>query len=481
VFEIWAVASAYNMARRHFADEPLFRDYRQRWETFLQRVRTVRVEREHLYGNHWLVDACAVLEILDTGLSSDRPRTVLGGGRRAALRAVLRLVNTRVPGFFHSRGPAVLSDPPDDPIAYHALSLGLYAHLVARLGPRGRPAAHSVVRRVADAAWYATAPDGDIGGWGRSQEQVWATSSAAYGAAVAAGLPGTPEAAARRYRAVADRTLERLRTAYPIGAQGQLIVPVLRQRLRAGRRALDLYSGAPSMGGFALFFLNLLLDERTGFDGERAPLAADGRYGRALSRRDGRFGVARRGQVWFAVRARRSRNPRRWGDLRYDFGLVTAKRAEGGGWRDFVPLRPRTQEAPPDSAGPNLMARGGRLFPTGRRLTARPGAVVVRGGWETRMGRFVRRRTFRYRATRCGVELSFSARRGEAFELSYFFEDRPRLAGRVVRGAGQEVRSSLPVRMRVGGRYTSAAVEGLYRARLRVRARSRGLVRVEAC
>ena len=481
VFEFWAVAAAYNVARRRLADEPLFRDYRDRWETFLRQVKTVRVGLEHTYGNHWLVDAAAILEILDTELASDRVDTILGGGRRAATRAVLRLVNERVPGFFRSRGPAILSDPPDDPITYHALSLGLYAHLVARLGPRARPVARRLARRVADGAWYATAPDGDIGAWGRSQEHVWTTSSAAYGAAVVAGLPGTSEAAARRYRTVADRTLERLRSAYPIEARGQLIVPVLSSRLQAGRQALDLYSGAPSMGGFALFFLNLLLDESTGFDGERAPLAADGPYGRALSRGPGRFAVARGGDVWFAVRARRSTNPRRWGDLRYDFGLVAGKRVEGGGWRDFVPIRPRTQEAPPDSAGPNLLRGGRRMFPEGRRVSARSGEVVVDGEWESRAGRRVRRARFRYRATGCGVQLSFSARRGEAFELSYFFEDRPRLEGRVVRGARQVVTSSLPVDLRVQGGYTSAAVEGLYRARLRLRAPRSGTVRVEAC
>jgi hypothetical protein len=482
VFEFWAVASAYNVARRQLADEPLFRDYRDRWETFLKKVKTVRVGLEHTYGNHWLVDACAILEVLDTGLVSDRPGTILGDGRAAARRAVLRLVNARVPGFFRSRGPAILSDPPDDPITYQALSLALYGHLVARLGPRASATARRLVRRVADGMWYATAPDGDVGAWGRSQEHVWTTSSAAYGAAVAAALPGTAESAARRYRSVADRTLARLRDAYPIGSGGQLIVPVLQQRLRAGRAALDLYSGAPSMGGFALFFLNLLLDESTGFDGERVPLAADGNFGRALSRSYGRFGVARRGDVWFAVRGSRSTNPRRWGDLRYDFGLVAGKRAEGGGWRDFLPLRPRTQEAPPDSAGPNLIGSGGRrMFPRARSLSASAGVVVARGGWESRTGRLGRRGSFRYRATDCGVELSFPALRGDSFELSYFFEDRPEVDGNVARGARQVVRSSLPFSARIQRGYTSAAVEGLYRARLRLRAPQRGTVRVEAC
>jgi hypothetical protein len=292
VFEFWAVASAYNLARRRLADDPLFDRHRARWEAFLRRVKTVRIGNESRYGNHWLVDACAILEILDTGLASGRVDSILGGGRRTARRAVHRLVNRRVPGLLRGSGPAVLSDPPDEPIAYHALSLGLYAHLVARLGPQAGAAARRLVRRVADAAGHAMAPDGDMAAWGRSQEHVWATTSAAYGAAVSAGLPETPESDARRYRSIADRALARLRREYPIDVRGQLIVPVLRERLRAGRRALDLYSGAPSMGGFALFFLNLLLDERTGFDGERATLSADAPFGRALSRGYGRCGRA---------------------------------------------------------------------------------------------------------------------------------------------------------------------------------------------
>lgn len=493
VFEQWGVSAAYNLARKKLDGDKLFEKYRERWESWLRKQKTVRFGTGRRFSNHDLVEAVMVQELLDSGLSSDDPNAIVGGGRRQAERQVLALVNNQAPDVVGDRNPAYISDPPDMPAAYHALSFGLYSHLVARLGKRATLRARIVVRRSADGSWRLAAPDADQAIWGRSQELVWAYPAAAYGAAVAAGLPDTSAVDAARYRALIDRSLTRLRNDYPVTGQGQLVSPGLATDRIAVANLLEGYVGAPSMGGLALAFLNQALDEpHASIDGPQSRLAADVDTEAVIGENTASFGVARRGDLWYAVRASRIRRGRLGTDVRYDLGLVALKRLENGTWRDLVAHRPNTMgQTRADSIGP-VRVSGERLYPAAP-STVEPtgnGGFVLRGGWYGKNRNLgpKRKAAFRYEPRGCGVAQSFPAKRGEVYEMSFFFRGAaPLKQGRELIGKHERVISSVPFGLQIHANnhrsrpYASAMYGPLFRARVRVRGPKSGRITFTNC
>jgi hypothetical protein len=500
VFEQWGVAAAYNLARKKLNDDPFWEGegHRRRWETWLRQQKTVRFGTGRRFSNHDLVEAVMVLELMDSGLDSDVPNAVVGAGRGQAERQLKILVNETAPRVVGDRNPAFISDPPDMPAAYHALSFGLYAHLVARLDDRATKAARIVARRAADGSWRMAAPDADQGLWGRSQELVWLYPAAAYGAAVAAGLPDTSLVDAARYRAVANRSLARLRSHYPVTAKGQLVSPGLGTDTVMAAYVLEGYVGAPSMGGLALVFLNLALDEpAASLDGRVGKLASDIDTEAVIGDGAGSFGVARRGNIWYAVRASRLRAGRLGSDVRYDLGVVGAKRFENGAWRDLVAHRPNTMAQKRgsrwviDSMGPLRVAPGRRMYAGAPRTVevAGDGGFVLRGGYYLNKNVRARRANFLYRPTRCGVAFTFPGNPREVFELSQFFRAGPTKSGRVLATKHERVTASVPFTYRLvqrygrarHQRYASSMHAPLYRAHMRLRMPASGRITIESC
>jgi hypothetical protein len=493
VFEQWGVAAAYNLARDHLKGDGGWEKHRERWENWLRKQKTVRFGTGRRFSNHDLVEAVMVMELLNSGLSSDDPTAVVGGARGQARRQVLSLVNQQAPDVVGDRNPAYISDPPDMPAAYHALSFGLYSHLVSRLGDDATRRARVVVRRSADGSWRMAAPDADQAIWGRSQELVWAYPAAAYGASIAAGLPDTSATDAARYRELVRRSLMRLRDDYPVTDKGQLISPGLATDRISVANLLEGYTGAPSMGGLALAFLNQALDEpKASIDGTKSRLAADIDTEAIIGDNEASFGVARRGNLWYAVRASRIRQGRLGTDVRYDLGLVSLKRFEAGEWHDLVAHRPNTMgQNRRDSIGPVRLKPGPKLYPAAP-ATVEPagdGGFELRGGFwlDNRNKGMQRRATFRYRPTSCGVAQTFPGKRGEVYEMSFFFRDRPTKQGRVLSGRRERVTSSVPFSVQIQANnhrsrpYASAMHGPLFRARVRVRVPKSGLVTLESC
>ena len=493
VFEQWGVAAAYNLMREHYKGDGGWEKHRDRWETWLRKQKTVRFGTGRRFSNHDLVEAVMVMELLNSGLSSDDPSAIVGGGRAQAKRQVLLLVNQQAPDVVGTRNPAYISDPPDMPAAYHALSFGLYSHLVSRLGDEATVRARIVVRRSADGSWRMAAPDADQAIWGRSQELVWAYPAAAYGASIAAGLPDTSGADAARYRELVRRSLMRLRHDYPVTDKGQLISPGLATDRIAVANLLEGYTGAPSMGGLALVFFNQALDEpKASIDGKKSRLAADVDTEAVIGDNEASFGVARRGNLWYAVRAARIRQGRLGTDVRYDLGLVSLKRFEGGEWHDMVAHRPNTMgQDSRDSIGPVRIKPSPRLYPAAP-TTVEPagdGGFQLSGGfWLNNRNKGMQRRAnFRYLPTSCGVSQTFPGKRGEVYEMSFFFRDRPTKSGRVLSGPRERVTSSVPFSAHIHANnhrsrpYASAMHGPLFRARLRVRVPKSGRVTFESC
>ena len=486
VFENWAVAATYNLARRRLAHDRFFRAQRPLWEEWLRISRAERSGIASAFGNHWLVDALGVFETLRSGVRSTRSDAVAGGSRAPAARGALSLVNTRAPALAPpGHTPFVLDDPPDNPMAYQGLTLGLYARLVDTLGERASRRARNLLRRATYALWYDTAPDGDSGYFGRSQEMVWSPASTAYGALVAANARGTRRSDAARFRALADRSFERLRDAYPIAKRGQHYVPGLARNVRRTIPWLDGYAGGPSMDGIALLMVDLAIDEVEG-GARRARIGSDRALSGVLGTGSGQFAIVRRGPVWFALRLRSAAQSYHAGDLRYDAGLAVAKRrGDGGHWRDVVPVRPKTRVPGFDSAGPDLLSGSAVVgVPVGDRLETSTGAARVSGAIRDRAGAELAPYRASYVARGCGVELRFAAYPGSVYEYSAFFRGRERPeqdGGRLAGGGQRVVASPEPSSVRLERGYGSAVDPRLVRARMRFSVPRARTVRIRMC
>ena len=424
-FETWALASAYNLARRAIPRRALFRDNRASWERWLTEVRPLLLRAgARRYFNHHLVEAVAVYELRRTGLRSRVRGAVLHPDtyRKTEKRADA-IVNEEVhavarPTVLRSGGAvaALLSDRPEYPLAYQGLSMAFYARALELMGSRATERSRELLRRLAHASWLLTAPDGDLAYAGRSQEESWALSMTAYGAEVAARMPRVGAGTVARWRALADRAVERLRVAHPVGPQGMWIVPALARDPERGLAGLDPYAGAAIFSGLTLIYLEEALDEAARAKRQIGSIASDSTGARRLGRADDTFVTLRRGGVWFAIRQSRDLQ-RRLDDLRNDFGLVALKRRRDGRWHDVMPVRPRVESEDrraADSIGPRLRPGG---VPTGERIQADGDSVTVTGGWRMSDGTFARRGTvFEFKTVGCGVRQLVPVRAGDVLE-----------------------------------------------------------------
>ena len=97
-FESMAVASAYNVARKHLAQRPLFKHHRRAWEPWMRHVKPQWIGNSRPYFNHTLVEAISNLELFRTGLRSKVHGAVLNRRtRRRQVRLTRRLINRTIP------------------------------------------------------------------------------------------------------------------------------------------------------------------------------------------------------------------------------------------------------------------------------------------------------------------------------------------------------------------------------------------------
>ena len=477
-FEVWAVAASYNLVKRRLRAGRLRRRALRRWSQWLRAQKTTVLQRGG-YDNKYLVDAVAVLEAQRTGVRSRAGGTILGGGREAARRRALRLLNRQIPARARA-SDLILSDPEANPPAYHALSYSFYARATTLLGRRAPRANKAVLREMGRVTEQIVAPDGDVAYWGRSSQQNWTLSAAAYGLMATAAMPGTSAADRYRYYTLAGRLLTRLRS-YGVGPRGEWLTPSLRQDFATGRRGIDAYARATEYTGLALVNLNWV---------ERLlrtppPIVASAVQAQAIvGQGTGRFVVVRAGNLWYAVK-QRSDGELGVADLRYDFGLVAFKRFEAGAWRDVIPLRPMGS----GSAGPVLLTAKGAAMPTGESIVASEddGTVLIRGGfrysdgtWERADAEF----TIRPTANRSCLEVAVEARPGERYEFSTFARGNVTSdpgSGRIA-ASDRPASFNLPIESsRAEPGYSSASDARLTRQRFVVRSPARQPVSMTVC
>jgi len=471
VFEAFALASAYNLARRRLAGDPAFAALRPKWEEWLRGVRPVLLGRRLPLHNHHVVEAAAALELTATGLTSGPPGAVLADSRRWRAAAA-RLFNRGVPAVsarrltgVHGRPAALLVDVPGGHLAYQGLTLGFYAHALSLLGPEARPAARTALVRAARASAALAAPDGDIAYAGRSQEQSWALSLTASGALRAAR--SADRADRRTLTGLAARSLARLSSAHHVREWGVAITPALGALPRPFPVGIDAYADAAGFGGLTLLGLAWASEESTSGRGaiQRGP------RGTVLLRADrADLAVVRTRRSWWAVR----RTADHRCGLRCDFGLVAMKARRGRGFTDVLRLRPRGF----GTAGPVLLRGRRRAGPVGLRMRRQGRSVVV----GTRVGRrYVR---FRFFPGRCGAVMSWPARRGDRYEYSVFVPAGTRLgrSGRGLRGGGLWLRSPSRLRATATGETGASGVDlQVTRVSVALRARRTGPLRIEHC
>ena len=237
VFANAAVASAYNFARAHVAGRPQFDDHRADWEQWLQRAKLLWLPDTAHYANKYLVEVIAVLELVASGLDSAVSGSVLA--HEATARGLAEdLVNVRVPALADAGAFAVgdkrayfLSDPEGgNPLAYQALSLGMYGRAVVLAGRpgHGRGQGHAAAGRAVD-----------VGADGARRRRGLPRTLAGAGLDARADRRRRrrrrwlcADASAARYRPVGQRALVRLRDAYGTGAKGLYLTPSLREDLR---------------------------------------------------------------------------------------------------------------------------------------------------------------------------------------------------------------------------------------------------------
>jgi hypothetical protein len=492
VFQNMAVGFAYNLAQQKLRRDGRWTKIRHTVESFIRRQGLVRLNPhpDH-FANHLLVESLVVFNYIHTGVTSSSSHSIVGPGRGKTYAFTRRFIQSGVPRLFDSSvvtsggdRTVLFSDPPDDPLAYQGLSIGLYARAAAMLGRSAGGAAATVLERALEASWRLTAPDGDMSYFGRNQEEAWTLAAAAYGARQAERLPGTPDSRRARYESVARRALERIRDVHLGGPAGIYILPVTRQSVKRTRSIMEGGGGQAPFGGLALMFLDFLADGGLHPGPGPGRIRSDSGGASVLGQGDSLLATQRVGDVWMAVRGKPS--DQRPDDIRYDAGLVALKRRlPDGGWVDLVTRRPPFPAHGPDSAGPVLRnGSGGAGFAASRIEAHGHDGLTAVGGYRTIWGSPGIRRSgdVRYRPLDCGVDVSFRVRSGDHAEYSVFLRDSGRHSGHgTVTSGGTTVTSKPAAHLRVEPGWISSLDARVLRARFSWSAHSSQRIHVRIC
>ena len=492
VFQNMAVGFTYRLAQRKLRHDHRWTRIRPTVESFMRRQPLVRLtpDPEH-FANHLLVESNTVFNYVRSGVTSSDPNAIVGPGRDSRYYYAKRFIEEGVP---HLMAPAVrptggdntllLSDPPDKPLAYQGLSIGLYARAMDTLGHAGARA-DLTLRRALEASWRLTAPDGDMSYFGRNQEEAWTLAATAYGARIAERLHSTSTTRSRRYEALALRALQRIRDVHLGGPGGVWPVPATAINADESRSAID-HGGYAPYGGLTLMFLDLLADTESPKHSDASDVYSDHGGTAILGRGESLFASERIGRLWFAVRANPSLD--RPTDVRYDGGLLRAKlKTSDGSWFDLIPTRPRLPIHGSDSAGPLIIRHGaGTAVFAGTRIRAhgKDGIGMV-GNYRALRGSpgIDRRADERFRPRSCGVQVAFPVHRDDVVEYSVYLRDTGHVKRHdgTVSSDGTVVSADPKPHIVLQDGYRSATDPDVVRARLRWHADKIDRTRVRIC
>lgn len=430
-------ASAYNLAREKFGNRAAFKKIRKRWANQLRRFpyqSKRRVLGTSYRYNKDIVEAVQVIELYNSGLRGNSRSAILRD-RKAALKRAVRLMNVWVPraaanysqtvgkaeGWPFEAVVAPVSDPPNNPPAYNALTAGFFARAYARLPYFERTERMRTTAEVMiDGVIARSAPDGDIAFDGRSQEQAWALSSAAYAAWNATEFESGVLRAV--HAAFARRVKERLENIHvtPKSSFGFVLTPAAgccdRRDKPPGQ---DLYYDVGKYAGLTSLTMGWAIDARpadwnSGPDALPTDTPSNFNYGLG----NGRFYQHRGENVYWFVRQKSD-----YWDARSDMGVSVLKiRGTGGLWVDAIPPRPYTggHHRPADPAAPCLVYRRGCAYLELDIPQAQAAGFAYRARWRTPRGTLVRTGTAAITPTARGLTIAWSSLPQDKFQLDSF-------------------------------------------------------------
>jgi hypothetical protein len=447
VFYQMFTAAAYNVARQNFSRRAAFRRISRSWAGALRGLRYQRgVFGSHYRYNKNLVEALEVIELYNSRLKTNARGAILRD-RRDALRRAVRLMNVWIARRANDYTVAVgaaegwplateitqMSDPPDNPPAYNALTAALFMRAYDRLPRRYRTARmRQTAERMIGGVIARTAPDGDIAFDGRSQEQAWALSSAAFAAWNAAGFE---QGVMREIQlAFARRVVGRLERVHVTANSsfGFVLTPAAgccdRQDMPPGQ---DHYYDVGDYSGLTALTMGWALERRPkDWQSGTTPLPTDSPSNLIYRMGRGRFFQHRGSGIYWFLRMQSD-----YYDARADMGVAVMKvRSADGSWRDVVPPRPYTggHHRPADPGSPCLVYRRGCAF-----LELHGGVPDGVGGyqfeavWRTARRTIVRRAKATVVPLARGLRISWAALPGDRFEVDNFLPKARCTAGGV--------------------------------------------------
>ena len=356
-FNELAVVFAYDLLRN---SSQLPSDIKIKWEGYLQnaarRTPHPACDSGGWYGTNWqLVEAAAGKEILLTGLTNQSGNKDIFVAAKDCWNNYFEniLMNNKFINTLTAKGLG--GDPGDFPLTYHAFSTAWVARYL-QLSNYQSKVLEDKFLLMTDTQLNLMGPDGDLGYFGRSNEQAFVPSSMVYSFEVAAKIAKKRGdlTKAGQYKAAARRSFNRLQNIHgkspggptdPAGSVAGFLytTPKLRNTSEFNISGID---GSPPSVYNGLSFLILAMAADTADETISASsIPADQEYSYLdpgdpysdLSQKPG-FVTMRRGNIWLAVA--RGRIPYRTDDLRYDFGLFRAKKLVNGRWVDILPSRP---------------------------------------------------------------------------------------------------------------------------------------------
>lgn len=463
-------ASAYNLARTKFAGRSAFKKIRVAWANKLRRFpyQKGRLGSEYHYNKN-LVEALEVVELYNSGLRGNSTSAILNN-RSLALKRALRVLGLLIPRRVDDYDAAVssgegwpfpttiaeMSDPPDNPPAYNALVAGLYARAYSRLPAAKRTARmRDAAERMINGVVTRVAPDGDVAFDGRSQEQAWSLSSAAYAAWNASKF----ETGAQRqmYLALSRRVVNRLETVHVTSKSsfGFVLTPAAgccdRQDMPPGQ---DHYYDVGKYSGLTALTMGWALADRPDdwADGD-STLPTDNASDLVYGLGRGRFVQHRGANVYWFLRMQSD-----YYDARSDMGVAVLKvLGPTGAWVDAIPPRPYTggHHKPADPAAPCLIYLKGCAY-----LELHGGVADGAGGyafqaiWRTARGTKVRTGSASVAPTETGLVLSWTTQSGDRFRLDTF------IAGGRCRSGGGATSANATVKLT--GQTACAVAKGYF-------------------
>lgn len=429
-FENMAMASAYNLARTRLADNETFRSIRPAWEDWLRAKKSTYIADGKAIGNKYLVDVVAASEMCNSGLTSEIEGSYLKDCdvTRSHIKKYLERFNLRARGeqqLINGRQISWISEPPKSPPAYVALSAGMLARwITTNGGPNADSQTKQTLVEMVEGLVFAAAPDGSFALHSRSQEQAWASTLAVYAAQVAAGISESVSQKAR-FMAFANRVSARVSQVYAGGPYGLYLVPSMRSGVISYDN-IDTYASTPGYVGLAAVGLGWSsAAPKVNVVPSRIP--SDFAGGRSIAKGAGAFVTLRVGNQWILVRKDNAQTGKESGDLRYDFGLMAAKkRIANGKWVNTIPLRPIIQRnSPYDSAGPVLIKNNRRYYPRGTSISVSGSTVTVKGSYrkssQYSAGVVVRSNViWQWQLGTDGIKMTWSAKKGDQYQFSNY-------------------------------------------------------------